>query len=76
MQKINAKDFESRVLELVNNASEAITIDFVSRELGISWDTGRALCLGLAVRGKIVALKTMKSWIFMPTKLQEETSGK
>jgi hypothetical protein len=45
---------------------EPVTIDYIAVELHVAWDTARALLLTLTLYGKIVGMKTMKSWVFMP----------
>jgi len=66
MQKLEMQKLETQTLGLVNAAELPVTVDYVSRKLGVAWDTARALLLGLACQEKIQALKTMKSWIFSP----------
>lgn len=53
-------------MKLVNEAMEPVTVDYIAVELHVAWDTARALLLTLTLYGKIVGMKTMKSWIFMP----------
>jgi hypothetical protein len=66
MKKTIIHDLETKTVALVEDADIPITADYVSKELRIAWDTARSLLLGLACQGRIHALKTMKSWVFLP----------
>jgi hypothetical protein len=58
----------------VNEVSEPVTVDYIAKELHVAWDTARALLLTLTIDRKIVGMKTMKSWVFMPKRESNSTA--
>lgn len=64
MQKVDNPQVEIQVVELLKNTPMAVSIDFVAHNLRIHWTTARGLLLNMALKGKIKAVKTTKSFIF------------
>lgn len=52
------------VEEVLKQAGEPVSVKYVSWRLGISWWAAYRRLIELALKGKIKALKTTKSWIF------------
>ena len=72
---VKDKKLELKVLEVLEKAGKPVSIDYISYHCGIAWTTARAILLRLTVEGKIVAIDTTKSWIFiLPSKLREVLS--
>lgn len=66
IQKLNIEELEKQAQTLVEDAKVPVTVDYIARQLHIAWDTSRSLLLSLALKGRVSAVKTMKSWIFQP----------
>jgi len=62
--KIDNPSIESKVLIILNEAENPVSIDYVRYNLKSNWSTTRAILLSLALEGKISSQKTSKSWIF------------
>ena len=62
--KVNDPIVEAKVTEILNDAKNPVSIDYVRYHLGSNWSTVRAILLSLALEGKICSIKTSKSWIF------------
>jgi hypothetical protein len=63
------KDYElieRTVLVVEEAAPEPVSIDYVSKQLSLSWGTARALLFQLALEGKLQAIKTTTGWFFGP----------
>jgi len=56
MQKGEIRELECQALRLVQQAEMPVTVDYVARQLGVAWDTGRSLLLGLSCKGKLEKL--------------------
>jgi hypothetical protein len=58
-------DYERKVLEVIENAETPLSIEAVRVKAGIkSWVTAKAVLLELLAKGKLVGIKTDKSWSF------------
>ena len=62
---VGRPDVEAKVLELMREAGAPISPNFIAKRLGISWATARSILFKLAIEGKVVAMETLKSWVFM-----------
>ena len=71
MQKLDIPQMEEQALSLIGEARIPVTVDYIARKLDISWDTARSLLLGLAIHDRLKATKTMKSWVFEPSKAKK-----
>lgn len=65
MQRIDNNETEERVLKVMKEAGQPVSCDYVAFRLKIGWGTARGVLLNMALKGKITALKTTKSFIFM-----------
>jgi predicted transcriptional regulator len=68
MEKVKAERHKlmAKVLEIVEKAGKPVSIDYVAYHLGVSWHTARALLLELTAQGKLKAIDTTKSYVFVP----------
>jgi len=66
--KVGSEKLRRKALRAIGEAKVPVTIDYVADRLSISWSTARAILLELALSGRIVAEKTLKSWIFRAKK--------
>jgi hypothetical protein len=66
LQKFNNADTEKRVLQLLEQAQQPVSTDWIAFNLKICWSTARGLLLNMALKGQIKALKTTKSFVFSP----------
>ena len=62
--KVNDPTIEEKVTNILKEAENPVSIDYVRYHLGLNWSTARAVLLSLALEGKICSQKTSKSWIF------------
>jgi len=62
--KVGKTEYEEKLVQLLKNVKEPVSIDFVAFNLRLSWVTTRALLFTLALQGKIKFMKTSKSWVF------------
>lgn len=73
MQKIDNPEIEANVLQVMEQANQPVSCDYVAFKMQIGWGTARGILLNMALKGQITALKTTKSFIFM---LKPEPSKK
>jgi predicted transcriptional regulator len=68
MEKLKAERSKlmAKALEIVEKAGKPVSIDYVAYHLGVSWHTARALLLELTTQGKLKAIDTTKSYVFVP----------
>jgi len=59
------------VLKIVKEAGKPVSIEYVSYNTKLSWHTVKSILFRLCADGKLQALDTTKSWVFM---LKEEAS--
>jgi predicted ArsR family transcriptional regulator len=52
------------IIALLLKTSMPVSVDFVAKNLGLSWSTARAILMQLCLEGRLKATKTTKSWIF------------
>ena len=52
-------------MQIVNSTSIPVTIEYVASKIGITWPTARAVLFQLALEGRLEAVKTTGSWIFL-----------
>jgi hypothetical protein len=64
-QKFDDKEIESKIVKLIDQTRQPVSTDFVAHNLEIGWGTARGILLNMALKGKIKALKTTKSFVFM-----------
>jgi hypothetical protein len=64
--KVGNKIIEDKVLEILSQEAQPVSVDLIRYRLGTSWVTARALLMSMALTEKISAQKTSKSWIFFP----------
>jgi hypothetical protein len=64
MQKFNNRELEAEIITAIKEAEIPVAIDYVAQKFELAWGTARAILLDLALRGKIRAQKTTKSFIF------------
>jgi hypothetical protein len=65
MQKIDNPETEANVLQLMVEAKQPVSCDYIAFKMQIGWGTARGILLNMALKGQITALKTTKSFIFM-----------
>lgn len=65
MQKIDNPETEANVLQLMAEAKQPVSCDYIAFKMQIGWGTARGILLNMALKGQITALKTTKSFIFM-----------
>ena len=57
--------YREEILNVIQKADRPLSIENVRTRVGIKiWETAKALLLELLVEGKILGLKTGKSWVF------------
>ncbi len=54
-----------RVMVVVREAGKPVSIEYVAYNTNISWPTIKAILFRLVADGKLTALDTTKSWVFM-----------
>ena len=52
-RKVGTHKFENKVLEVLKNAKEPVTIKYIADRCELGWGTARAILFDLALRGKI-----------------------
>ena len=62
--KINNRELRERVVQAVRDAGQPVAVDYIAQLLDLSWVTSRAILMELALAGKLIPLKTTKSWVF------------
>ncbi len=67
---------EERIAQILKLADMPVDVGFVARNLGIAWGTARYLLLELAVKGKLKALKTTKSYVFVAKDQEGPADGR
>jgi hypothetical protein len=65
IQRINDPETEKTVLDVMKEAEQPVSCDYIAFNLQIGWGTARGVLLNMALKGKITALKTTKSFIFL-----------
>jgi hypothetical protein len=65
MQKIDNPEIEKNTLQIMKEANQPVSCDYVAFKLHVGWGTARGVLLNMALKGKITALKTTKSFIFL-----------
>jgi predicted transcriptional regulator len=67
MERIKAERHKlmAKALEIVEKAGKPVSIDYVAYHLGVSWHTARALLLELSAQGKLKAIDTTMSYVFV-----------
>ena len=73
MQKLDIEELEKQAQALVEGARVPVTVDYIARQLHVAWDTARSILLTLALKGRVSAVKTMKSWIFQTAQEKKES---
>ena len=63
---------EKSLIELLKKTDFPVSIRFVAKHLGVSWVTARGLLFSAALKGKVKAVKTSKSWIFVLMQDEED----
>jgi hypothetical protein len=56
---------EERILQVMKEANQPVSCDYIAFNLQIGWGTARGILLNMALKGRITALKTTKSFIFL-----------
>jgi hypothetical protein len=69
--KINDTGLRQRVIRVVNQTKQPVSIDFVATTCNMNWGTARAILFELSLNREISATKTTKSWIFQPRRSTE-----
>jgi len=64
-KSIDNPETEENILRFMREANQPVSCDFVAFKLQIGWGTARGVLLNMALKGKITALKTTKSFIFL-----------
>ena len=65
MQRIDNPETEESVLRVMKEANQPVSCDYVAFKMQIGWGTARGVLLNMALKGRITALKTTKSFIFL-----------
>jgi predicted ArsR family transcriptional regulator len=65
---VGDREVEARVLAVVEKAEIPVSVEYVAHNAGLSWHTARAVLFKLAAEGKVEAMNTTKSWVFMAKK--------
>jgi len=65
VQKIDDPKTEERILQVMKEANQPVSCDYIAFNLQIGWGTARGILLNMALKGRITALKTTKSFIFL-----------
>jgi len=66
---------KERVREVLQEASDPVSIDYVRYHANTTWAIAKASLLELLIEGKIVGLKTSKSWVFWVEKKGDDLKG-
>jgi hypothetical protein len=72
--KINDHRLRQRVIQLVHDTPQPVSMLYVAKRLNLTWTTARAILFDLSLNRQIKALKTTKSWVFsvLPDSLPPE----
>ena len=70
--KVGDPEFQARVVELLQNATMPVSVDYIAHNLSVSWTTARAILFELSMKDRIKAQKTSKSWIFWMPESESE----
>ena len=65
IKKIDNPETEEKIIILIKEANQPVSCDYVAFKLQIGWGTARGVLLNMALKGKITAIKTTKSFIFL-----------
>jgi len=64
-KKFDNPKIEEQVVKLLENTQQPVSIDYVAFHLNVNWNTARSILLNMALKGRIQAVKTTKSLIFL-----------
>jgi hypothetical protein len=68
MQKIKVKfgdpKIEERIIQAIREEKIPVDVGWVANRLGVGWGTASRILLNMALKGKLSALKTTKSFVF------------
>jgi len=64
LRLVGNPEVEARALELIREAGMPVSIDYVARRLGVSWQTARGILLYLTIKGKLKIMDTTKGPVF------------
>ena len=62
--KVGDPEIQAKVVKLIKAAGMPVSVEYIAHSLDIAWATARGILLELALKRKIIAEKTTKSWIF------------
>ena len=65
MRLVGSPEVEAKALELIREAGMPVSIDYVARSLGVSWQTARTILLYLVIKGKLKMIDTTKGPVFI-----------
>jgi DNA-binding IclR family transcriptional regulator len=65
---VGDREVDAKVLAIVERAGMPVSVEYVAHNAGLSWHTARALLFKLAAEGRVEAMNTTKSWVFMAKK--------
>lgn len=71
---LDNKNIVSNVIEVVKDAHMPVSIDYVARNVNLTWASARAILFQLALGGRLSAQNTTKSWIFTIKEVAETGS--
>lgn len=62
---LQKNDVIESILEIVSKARLPVSVEYVATRAALTWASTRALMFQLAIDGRLQAIKTTKSWIFV-----------
>ena len=63
---LKGKFKREKIKEFIQRQKQPFSVNDVAKEFEISWTTARAILLELALEGEVEAVKTTKSYVFIP----------
>ena len=65
MRLVGSPEVERKALEHIREAGMPVSVDYVARSLGVSWQTARTILLYLVIKGKLKMMDTTKGPVFI-----------
>jgi len=72
---VDTADAQEKVLQLVFASPRPVTVGFVAFNLGVQYQTARALLLILMAQGRINGERSTRSWTFKPVRKKSEVNS-
>lgn len=63
--KVGSPKLDNATLDVMRKAEMPVSVQYVADRVDVAWHQARAQLFKLAMEGKVKAVNTTKSWIFM-----------